>query len=71
MGRRAKYSCPGCGAPVLKDRWDAGYQYCKDQKCFDVYGKKKVHIYDKPPTIDEVDISTYDIFDDDEYFDAQ
>lgn len=55
---KAKYTCPNCGSPVLKARWQAGYEYCKDRRCFEALGRR-VLTYEVPKADDEHTV--YDI----------
>lgn len=54
------YECPQCKSEVLAERWEAGYQYCKAKRCFEVLGRKAhVKVYQTAP--EELDITVYDI----------
>lgn len=61
---KTKYYCPSCSAPVLKARWELGYEYCTNPVCIKKLGKTKVNIYEGPPQPDEMaDMSPYKLDD--------
>ena len=59
---KTKFSCPNCGAPVLKVRWDAGYHYCKSARCFEALGRRDhIPLHETPPNPDEIDLDPYEL----------
>lgn len=61
---KAKYICPNCGVPVLKARWELGYEYCVNPLCIKKLGKNKNNLYERPPMPEEMDeLSPYDLDD--------
>ena len=59
---KTEHSCPNCGSPVWKVRWDSGYKYCKSKECFEQLGRKKgITMFDRPPAPGEIDLDPLEL----------
>lgn len=57
-------NCPNCATPVLQERWDAGYRYCKSSRCFEALGRRRhVPLFEKLPNPEDVDLSPFELDD--------